>query len=521
VRTMSLRVQKTILQIRNFNKMMRRIFKNKKAAVGLILLVFFSLVAIVGPFFTSSDPIAAGGVPIGSKEMPIAAPYACPEWYRDLLGGNYTKNIYIVSDPGFSDPSKLSLWKNSTTDPGIHVDYGTSTGKDDGFIEMTFTREGNATISIDFLYPYEVSPIQFASEYSYRVDTQYPQTREQANFTLFLNFEHKIPGSSYMRAFPAAFPTVIDVSNATWNSVYSDQASSTSPNVLLLYGREDPSPIIFAKPRAYTLDLTVQFSRNETAYGGNVTAYGNPKFLLDNVNSVLFGNSFGLLGTDDLERDIFTQLVVGTRISFVIGIVSAVLSVGIGLIVGLVAGYVGGATDEILMRVNDMLLVIPSLPLTIVLVFVLGQSMLNIIVVVGVLGWMGFARTVRSAVLSLKERSFIEAVKASGGGRGYIIRRHIVPNVFPLIYITLAMSVPGAIVSEAALSWLGLGPLDVMSWGRILYQFEGAGAAVAMNAFRYWYWAIPPGICIALLSLSFVLIGYALDEILNPRLRER
>jgi peptide/nickel transport system permease protein len=81
--------------------------------------------------------------------------------------------------------------------------------------------------------------------------------------------------------------------------------------------------------------------------------------------------------------------------------------------------------------------------------------------------------------------------------------------------------VPGAIVSEAALSWLGLGPLDVMSWGRILYQFEGAGAAVAINAFRYWYWAIPPGVCIALLSLSFVLIGYALDEILNPRLRER
>jgi peptide/nickel transport system permease protein len=133
---------------------------------------------------------------------------------------------------------------------------------------------------------------------------------------------------------------------------------------------------------------------------------------------------------------------------------------------------------------------------------------------------MGFARTVRSAILSLKERSFIEAVKSAGGGRFYIIRKHLVPNVFPLIYITLAMSVPGAIVTEAALSFLGLGPMDVMSWGRILYQYESSGQ-VATGAFAIWYWTIPPGVCIALLSLSFILIGFSLDEILNPRLRER
>jgi peptide/nickel transport system permease protein len=312
-------------------------------------------------------------------------------------------------------------------------------------------------------------------------------------------------------------PLRIDVVENDWDSIRWFEASRGLSG---LYGNNNPLPIIFPKPRAYTLDLTVQLSRNVTAYGGNLTAYGNPTFFLDSVNCVLFGNTFGLLGTDDQARDIFTQLVIGTRISFVIGIVSAVLSVAIGLIVGLAAGYIGGATDEVLMRLNDMLLVIPSLPLTIVLVFVLGAKMINIIIVVGLLGWMGFARTVRSAVLSLKERSFIEAVKSAGGGRGYIIRRHIVPNVFPLVYITLAMAVPGAIVTEAALSFLGLGPMDVMSWGRILRNAGGAGT-VAINAFAQWYWTIPPGICIALLSLSFVLIGYALDEILNPRLRER
>jgi peptide/nickel transport system permease protein len=146
--------------------------------------------------------------------------------------------------------------------------------------------------------------------------------------------------------------------------------------------------------------------------------------------------------------------------------------------------------------------------------------MLNIIFVVGILGWMGFARTVRSSVLSIKERPFIEAARAAGAGGSHIMVKHIIPNVMPLVYVTLAMSVPGAIVSEAALSWLGLGPTDVMSWGRMLHEFQSSGV-LASAALSRWYWVIPPGVCIAALSLSFVLIGYGLDEILNPKLRAR
>jgi peptide/nickel transport system permease protein len=519
VKTMSLRIKKLILQMRNFEGIMRKILKNRKAAVGLVLLVFFAVVALIGPLFAKDDAIAVGSVPAG--KLPVAYQLAYPEWYKYLLGGNYTSNIRVVSDPTFSDAGDLSLWKNGTTDPRIQINYATTIGQgDNNSVEMIFNHEGNATISIDFDYPYTVPPKLYGIEWSYHIDTPYPQTRQQANFTASIDFPYRLPTTNATRVYPAAFPYPIKVASADWVSMPWSSSTSAAPNLRQLYDLQDPLPIVFAKPRIYTLGFTVTLSRNETAYGGNLTSYANTKFYLDNIECVVYGNSFGLLGSDDIARDIFTQLVDGTRISFIIGIVSAVLSVGIGLIVGLVAGYIGGATDEVLMRLNDMLLVIPSLPLIIVLVFVLGQSMLNIIFVVGVLGWMGFARTVRSAVLTLKERSFIEAVKSAGGGRGYIIRRHIVPNVFPLIYITLAMSVPGAIVSEAALSWLGLGPLDVMSWGRILYEFEQGGASAA-NAFQFWYWAIPPGICIALLSLSFVLIGYALDEILNPRLRER
>ena len=504
---MSVRLHKVTLQIQNFGNIMRKILKNRKAFAGLVLLLFFAFLAILGPFFVTDDPIAEGSASPG--QMPVAARLCYPGWYQYVFGGNYTTNIYLTPDS-----------QNAATDPGIYVLYNSSAGiNGKGGLQVTFTRAGTATLAKAFAYPYQVPPPKFAIEWNYRVETQDPQTQE-ANLTVSFDFSYKIPGTDNTRVLPAASPLNVGVANSGWTKRPWDQSSSTSRALQVLYNGYDPASIIFSRPRTYTFDMVVQLSRNDTAHGGNVNAYGNTTLFLDNVEGVVFGNSFGLLGTDDLARDIFTQLVVGTRISFVIGIVSAVVSVGLGLIVGLAAGYIGGATDELLMRINDMLLVIPGLPLTIILVFVLGQSMINIIIVVGVLGWMGFARTVRSAVLTLKERSFIEAVKSAGGGRGYIIRKHIVPNVFPLIYITLAMSVPSAIVTEAALSWLGLGPLDVMSWGRILHQFEISGT-VATNAFNSWYWAFPPGVCIALLSLSFVLIGYALDEILNPRLRER
>jgi len=490
---------------------MRRILKNKKSLVGVIILTFFAIVAIIGPLFTTYDPIISGSVPPG--KMPIATSHCYPEWYRDFTGNEeYTKNLYVNPDPKFSDLSKLSLWKNVTTE-GVQVNYNSNYGSSEkGCLEVAFTKEGNVTISMEFEYPYTIPPKMFAIDWRYLIQSQGSMPRGQSILLILINFTFDTPRGP--KTYSASMPYWIDdfTSITSWISSPWHEASSTNPNLFIQYGK-DPARVIFSKPRKYSFDFFVQLA-------GNTTGLENLKLLIDDVNIVIFGNSFGILGTDQLARDIFTQLIAGTQISFFIGIISALLGVGIGLLVGLIAGYIGGTTDEVLMRFTDMLLVLPTLPLLLVLVFVLGQTMFNIILVVGVLGWMGFARTVRSAVLSLKERAFIEAVKAAGGGRIYIIRRHIIPNVFPLIYVTLAMSVPGAIVSEAALSWLGLGPADVMSWGRILYEFQRSGN-VALGALQFWYWVIPPGLCIALLSLSFVLLGYALDEILNPRLRER
>lgn len=236
---------------------------------------------------------------------------------------------------------------------------------------------------------------------------------------------------------------------------------------------------------------------------------------IDDFHLRLVGTAFGLMGTDQYGRDLFSQLVYGARISLYIGILVSVFSVAIGLIVGLLAGYYGGPIDEFLMRFNDLLLVMPSLPLLIVLVAILGAKIENLIILLGFLGWNGFARVIRSMVLSIKERPFIEAAKAAGAGPGHIILRHILPCVMAIVYVSLATSVPGAITAEAALSWLGFYDPMRMSWGRMLHEVFVSGAT------RCWWWIIPPGLCIAAIATAFILLGYALDEILNPKLRMR
>jgi peptide/nickel transport system permease protein len=214
-------------------------------------------------------------------------------------------------------------------------------------------------------------------------------------------------------------------------------------------------------------------------------------------------------------------------VSLVVGVLTALFSTLIGLFLGLVAGYMGGIADEAIMRTADLFLVIPTLPLFIILVVALSMvtrgmvSMWNIILVLTLFGWMGFARTVRSMVLSLRERTFIEAARASGASSFYIINRHVLPNVFALVYITLATAVPGAIVTEASLSWLGLGDPQIASWGKLLYDFESSGVAITRGLTDYWFWMFPACIAIALLATAFILMGFALDETLNPRLRQR
>jgi len=224
-----------------------------------------------------------------------------------------------------------------------------------------------------------------------------------------------------------------------------------------------------------------------------------------------------LFGTDELGRDIFSLVIYGTRVSLIIGITAALLSTIIGGLVGLVAGYFGGAVDDILMRITDAFLVIPAIVLMIILAAILGPSFTNMILVIAVVTWPPIARVIRSQVLVVKELPYVEAARAVGCSDFYIMFKHILPNVTPLLFANMILQVSNAVLSEAALSFLGLGDPHHTSWGMILHYAHGSGAIAA----GYWWYVLPPGICILLLVLAFVFVGYALDEIVNPRLRKR
>ena len=224
-----------------------------------------------------------------------------------------------------------------------------------------------------------------------------------------------------------------------------------------------------------------------------------------------------LLGTTESGADVLSQLLAGARVSIVVGFAAAIISAVIGASVGLLSGYFGGWTDRILDAVDNWFLVIPTLPLMIVLSSLLEPSLGVLILVIGITSWAGTGRIVRSQVLTLRERAFVERARALGASHPYIIKTHILPNALPLIFANTVLIVAVAILSESALAFLGLGDPTHISWGTMLENAFSSGAPSA----EAWWYVIPPGLCITLLVLAVALIGYLFEEYVNPRLQER
>lgn len=197
---------------------------------------------------------------------------------------------------------------------------------------------------------------------------------------------------------------------------------------------------------------------------------------------------------------------------------AAAIATSLGVLVGVVAGYLGGAMDEVLMRFVDVLICLPALPILMVLVSLFGRNVWYIVLIIAVFGWQGLSRMIRSQTLSIREMSFIECATASGASRSYIMFKHVVPNILPIALADMVLSIPGAIILEAALSFIGFGDPTTPTWGREfnLAFSEGSGFSQFI-----WWWVVPPGIAITSLCLAFVFISHAIDEIVNPRLRRR
>lgn len=223
------------------------------------------------------------------------------------------------------------------------------------------------------------------------------------------------------------------------------------------------------------------------------------------------------LGTTNLGRDIFSQLVYGSRPALAVGFSAAVAVSLIGTVVGLLAGYFGGWVDAFLMRLADIAFGIPFLPFIIILAAFRDPSLWNVVLAMAALLWRDSSRVIRSQVLVIREKSFISAAKVSGAGHFRIVFMHIAPSILPLTFLYGSLAIGWAILTEASVSFLGFGDPDVISWG---FMLQDAFASQALSREAY-YWFIPPGICIMLTVMAGFFIGRGYEEVLFPRLRRQ
>lgn len=452
-------------------------FKIKKIGLfGLAILIFYLVLAVSAPLLTPYDPII--------KER-VAQDFAMPAWMTML--------------PQFKDyPTTQGYMLYWNREQGLEFieRFGETVIVE---YEAKTTKTVEVELGTKFSYT-EIPPYAFYFKFGWKA-TDIVSTKYSLRITLFTPEGEN--ATSYL----------------LWNQPTSEVGKGEEVDVesvnpffrdrLGFEMQENPAPVILSQKGEYTLLLRMRFNP--------ISENASCKITLENTKFVIPGRVHGVLGCDDSGADLFTQLAYGTQVSLMIGIFAALASASIGILIGVVTGYFGGIVDEVMMRVVDILLCIPFLPLLLTLVFLYGKNIFYIVLFIAIFGWQGLARIIRSQVLSLRETAFIECARAAGASRFYIIIKHLVPNVLPVAFASLVLSVPGAILFEAALSFLGFGDPRVPTWGKMLHGAYGFGAFTRLA----WWWILPPGLAITSLCLAFVFIGHALDEVVNPRLRRR
>jgi len=461
------------------------------------VLVANVVVAVFAPVIATHDPI---------YETHVADDLARPIWLTALPGfEDLPRNLFMrIDSKDWSrkvQGNRASLLKLDSAASDLAVYYERSGLEGNGETELTLT--------CTFGYPY-APPRTFVALLPIGITV-----------TKLVGVTYKFAMSITRNSDAKTF--VVYDSYPPWRS---SDLSRLGDNRITIHSR-DPTmarrlgvsllernlaEMIFSSKTDYTVILTISIL-DEGITGDS----GQVKITLSPVSFRIPGKAYGILGTNHEGADIFSQLVYGTRVSLIVGILSASIAVILGVIVGVIAGYKGGPVDQAFMFVSDTLIQTPTLPIIILVMLVFGRSIYMIISILALLSWMGLARQLRAWVLSLKERPFVEAVRAAGGSDLYIMFKVIAPQTVPLLTYSFVLSIPGAIMTEAGLSVLGFGDPLFPSWGKVLNEAYNFGGFASLA----WWWIAPPMIALLLLALSIVFIGRTLEEVLNPRLRRR
>jgi peptide/nickel transport system permease protein len=459
---------------------------NRIGFVGLVLLCIYVGMAVFSPWLTPYDPMSS---------TRIAESFAAPSWmtifpqYRDCP---YTMDIYPYWDITEGD-----------NPPQVSVASGTSVAAD---INMP-ARDAAPVLIVatsTFNYPYGVPPMRFVSSFAW--STQNLSNVQWAAELVLTNLQTGNKSVIWLESYRNDNVNlgVVGDSNDYW---LLKKLGYTEVGAMNLARR------VFSTPAKGDYELAFRVSvmplEENTKVAGQIS--------IKDFKFFLPGLVHGVLGADFMGTDVLSQLIYGSRLSLMIGLMAAAISVSIGVLVGVVSGYMGGAVDEVTMRIVDVLLCLPTLPLLLTLVRLFGKNVFYIVLFIAIFGWVGLARVIRSQILYLRETAFVECALASGASKPYVMIKHLVPNIFPVAISSLVLSVPAGVLMEAALSFLGFGDPRVPTWGKMLNYAYGHGAFE--NA--AWWWVVPPGLAITFLSLTFVFMGFAIDEIVNPRLRRR
>jgi peptide/nickel transport system permease protein len=450
---------------------LRKFAHSRGGIAGIIIFIFLILITLYAIIYIPLDSFMQWNNPDYWIDYPKAA---APAWTN--IGLKLPEHIILK-------PAQALV--SSTKENGIHV------------VTHTYT--------INFNYD------------SYPTDLMVPYAVKYGQIPPVLQIDIIRPDGRDFRIYSSALPPSL-IQTRVLNE-FSARVFSTDSLIIQNLRLEKG---LFKYPQDESLPQIMLFSQTDQQkvlkgiYQVKETFYlFSSSDSIEKSGLVLGGRVYGLMGTDELRRDLTIGILWGTPIALFIGLTVSIASISIGLIYGVFAGYKGKRTDEGMMRINDFFYSLPILPLLVILSLTIGRSIFLITGFLVIFGWVGTAKIIRSLALQLKNLQYIEAAKLMGQSDIKIIFKHVIPQLLPLTFASIALAVPAAILTEAALSFLGLGDPSIPTWGQILHDANSGQAA----ARGLWWWIIPPGLMIALTGLAFAFMGYAVESTVNIKNR--
>ncbi|MDT7887629.1 MAG: ABC transporter permease [Desulfurococcales archaeon] len=507
-------------RFRGLREIFAPILSSKKGFAGLALVLFYVILGIIGPLITKYDPITGSG---------LADNLAMPEWYASIVDPKTPRNVEL----------NFSSWKvvgeSKIGNVFVNISY------EGGNLVIKFMGLGAANVSIEsdqpFLYSYKPAKSMLVT-YSLNVSTIDNKTAWYDIKMYIVNLDllgsnKTIRQGDIVVNVPMGYYAFYDETGFKIVSLYGyskEMKAVSSQSIRLPYyiynSKQEYKLPDFVNP----VDELLLAENTRIAIRINASYYCNPNDFIMRCDSQglqitippiyvkIYGLAFGVLGTNYLGNDVWTQFIYGSRSAIIFGFGVASAIVLIGLLVGVLAGYHGGKrVDHALTFLTDVVFFLPALPLILAVGITFGRSIYAIFAIIVLLSWPGTARIVRSWSLALRNEPYVEAAQALGSSTRRIIAKHIIPHLTPLIVYAIVLDVPSAIFTEVAIQLLGFGDPGFPSWGKMLNE-AWFGGAITSGA---WWWILPPVAGVTTIALGFALLGLALDEIVNPRLRRR